>query len=626
MNEITRGVPALYLPSCVLFGVLFIATLGFVDRGSGKGSGQRVSDIRWIVSDSLEPPEDDANWSLWAEWPQRVSTYPKRASVWYQIRMPLAPALEPDMADDVFAVYVPVPKGNVTLFIDEQMIASGGSRRPPVAHHTAPLLFRIPAASLSQPESNNVYIHRTHMDGAGSLPDVYVGPYSQFEADYRSQRVVRLWIPLAILVCTLLMTVVMAGLYWLRRHETLYGWYALMMVFWALYQGWNLTSAPWLSNPFAWRAISYASLGLFVSASVVFVHRFVDRRPLLFERALLWWSLAGVATLFGFAFIGSLLYVRFGLLVWIPVANALGIYTLVRLAIDSYAAPSTERLYLLAVVTVVVIAGLRDFLWDIDVGLPGTVYYVGYTAGLFLLVFALILMMRFSRALDAADHMQAHLSALVTQKTQQLEATHAKLQEAAEHRAVAEERERIMRDMHDGVGGQLVQAIALSERGDDADLEKALRYALADLRLIADSLSPSHEGLFELLAAYRHRVSQLVNRVDIEIAWDIDDAMQNLNIDSKTALNVLRIVQEAMTNAIQHSGCNTIRVSVSRQQDTVVLSIVDDGVGPSGESHGRGLKNMHVRADEIGASLDIDFSNSGTAVICRLAIPSHHEV
>lgn len=138
-------------------------------------------------------------------------------------------------------------------------------------------------------DAPSLYIHRTQMDGDGYLRQIYLGPETLVTADYERLRVLRFWIPLAILVSTLPLSVIMIVLFLLRRREPVYGWYAVMMIFWAIYQFWNVTYLPLTESAFVWRAISYASLGLFVIAVVFFVHRFLNRRPVILERLLQAW-------------------------------------------------------------------------------------------------------------------------------------------------------------------------------------------------------------------------------------------------------------------------------------------------------------------------------------------------
>ena len=82
----------------------------------------------------------------------------------------------------------------------------------------------------------------------------------------------------------------------------------------------------------------------------------------------------------------------------------------------------------------------------------------------------------------------------------------------------------------------------------------------------------------------------------------------------KYALNVLRVLQEAVTNAVRHSGAELIRVVLQDVPQGIVLKVMDDGVGMNSSRPGRGLDNMRVRAHEIGSTLEIESSHHGTTV------------
>ena len=168
------------------------------------------------------------------------------------------------------------------------------------------------------------------------------------------------------------------------------------------------------------------------------------------------------------------------------------------------------------------------------------------------------------------------LDRTVVERTAELEVSYAKIAEEGSRRSVAEERARLMRDMHDGLGGHLVHAHALSEQGGDAELQKALRLALDDLRLVVESLSPEQRGLTQLLAMYRHRVSKMLSRTGTKVSWEIDDIQEQKELGPKHALNLLRILQEAITNAVRHSGGDQIRVVLSAVADGFRLLVIGD--------------------------------------------------
>ena len=103
-----------------------------------------------------------------------------------------------------------------------------------------------------------------------------------------------------------------------------------------------------------------------------------------------------------------------------------------------------------------------------------------------------------------------------------------------------------------------------------------------------------------------------------DIDFDVDETIdQNTTLASITARHVLRIVQEAVHNAIKHSGCSSVHINIS-SQSPVVISIKDNGSGmPAKPISGEGLRNMQARAAEIGWSVSITNETKGCCVQLR---------
>jgi signal transduction histidine kinase len=196
-----------------------------------------------------------------------------------------------------------------------------------------------------------------------------------------------------------------------------------------------------------------------------------------------------------------------------------------------------------------------------------------------------------------------------------------------------EERRRLRRDLHDGLGAQLaglnVQAGALRRlipRDTDAadalvvELRDELRSAIADIRRLVYDLRPPAlddlgllEALRRLAERYGSEDDQL--RVLVEAPEDIPD------LPAAVEVAVYRITQEALTNVARHARAQTcvVRLVVN---DDVTLEIVDDGVGIYAErSAGVGLSSMRERASELGGSCVVQpVPKGGTQVLVRLPL------
>lgn len=217
----------------------------------------------------------------------------------------------------------------------------------------------------------------------------------------------------------------------------------------------------------------------------------------------------------------------------------------------------------------------------------------------------------------------------VERLSQQLTEKQRQLQEAERERGVMSERQRLLRDMHDGVGASLISALKLIEHGQMSleDAAAVLRECLDDLRLVIDSLEPIEHDLVTLLATLRHRLGRRLESAGIAIEWHMADVPPLPWLRAPQALEVLRITQEILANVVKHSRATRVRVSLAVESDcealVVTLRIDDNGTGFSPETvaSGRGMRHMRHRATQMGGRCEVMASpEQGTAVCLRLPV------
>ncbi|GAB4303779.1 MAG: hypothetical protein Kow0083_14760 [Methylophaga sp.] len=191
-------------------------------------------------------------------------------------------------------------------------------------------------------------------------------------------------------------------------------------------------------------------------------------------------------------------------------------------------------------------------------------------------------------------------------------------------KAILEERERIMRDMHDGIGGQLVAALSLIEREQDSALKHnihaVLTECLNDLRLIIHSLNTQNNVMASLLADFKYRTSRKLEQLNMELDWEIGAEADDLTVKPQTGLHLLRILQEAFTNILKHARASHIRFRAYQVGTDFQITIEDNGhFQPDTEAlrRGHGISNMKSRAAKLGGSLDIEKINTRG---CRLIL------
>lgn len=196
------------------------------------------------------------------------------------------------------------------------------------------------------------------------------------------------------------------------------------------------------------------------------------------------------------------------------------------------------------------------------------------------------------------------------------------------------ERARISRDLHDGLGQWLlavkVRIDLLRHRpapaeaiGAGLDLAASdIETAIDDVRRVSHDLAPAlleERGLVGAMRAHAERLS--AGGVQVRVA-----AAQEPVLEIKVATEVFRIFQEALTNAIRHSGCSRIDVTVACDPGTVSMVIADDGCGFDPAAPPRrfalGITSMHSRARLLGADLSLTSgAGQGTELTFRLKRP-----
>jgi signal transduction histidine kinase len=265
--------------------------------------------------------------------------------------------------------------------------------------------------------------------------------------------------------------------------------------------------------------------------------------------------------------------------------------------------------------------------WAVARDAPALGWALAVPAPPLLAVIGWVLLRRFVGALRQSEALAADLGRRVDAKRRELEETDARLRVVERARILAEERERIVREMHDGLGSYLVSTLALLDaEADDvprAAVDRAIRAALADLRLMIGALEPLEGDLAAALAMLRQRMQPQLESAGIRVDWQVSDVAPIHDFGPRRVLQVLRILQEAVTNVLKHGAARsiTVRTAAGAPDGAVAVEITDDGrgLGATRAAAGRGLQHMHERAAAIGATLEVVGSTAGTTV--RLRIP-----
>lgn len=476
-----------------------------------------------------------------------------------------------------------------------------------------PHLAHLPEQALKL--GTNVLIVRLTREGGfriGYLSPAYLGSGDEILPNYRliaflvdHQRV-------AVLALYALLTIGVAGLWLARQRDAVYGWFCLMG---ASLMATNLASI----NPFnvlqgGVSSIAMLSVGGF-SAMIIFglaramVGRAAPRWLIPF--ALLW---------SGAVFITLMAYPHFrpvgAVFALVPVG-----WLSAAVVVLARAFRTTRNMeYALVMMGVAAIIGYVF----VDVASISGLHDRGVVLLLYPQIFlitalAVILFRRMTQSLNTLDMANETLRIRLSEQQDQLAKAHAHETALSANIAREQERQRLTRDLHDGLSGHIVSIIALAENAEQKDIEKTAREALDDLRLVIQSLDIGDEDIPVALAYFRERTALQLRRLGIALDWSMDRLPAITGVTPGHALALLRILQEAVTNAIKHGPARRIAITGESAQDGAArINIENDGRNDLPNANGNGLGNMRRRAASLGGELTLEPMPAGMRLTLNL--------
>ncbi|APG62560.1 hypothetical protein LPB140_06920 [Sphingorhabdus lutea] len=325
-------------------------------------------------------------------------------------------------------------------------------------------------------------------------------------------------------------------------------------------------------------------------------------------------------------------------MIWIWHLGISAVAVAVRL-IWHFATSAEDRLLESALMTVIAAALMMDAALNWFPELELLEDNVGNSAVFLLLAMNATFLFRNFRLFQSQGALNMMLQEKVTLREAELAEAALREQALVREQAHDEERRRIMRDLHDGLGSQLM-TMMLSARMGEADppkIAEGLQGVIDEMRLMVDSMDSVGDSLEAAFATFRARIEPRIVAAGFNFQWQQPAAINAPNMGPRDVLQIFRILQEAVTNAIKHSGGSDIMVEISTNADAAIIIMVNDngcgvvgGVdsdntasGDAGGGVGRGLSNMRDRARAVGAEYAIySILGKGTRVTISLPRPA----
>lgn len=481
------------------------------------------------------------------------------------------------------------------------------------------VMVALPAALLRTDRTNELRVEVTiQPQRLGGLSVLRYGPQSAIQPLYEQQH---RWRDSAMVVyaASLFGMGAVAALLWWRQRDALYGWFSLaafLGVVRNVDRVWPDVPVPWpylgvvVAISFACHmALSCRFLLMVLGPVSRAMNRVIDA-VIVLDALLVILALA----------LGQPLLFTIGLVVLTPLA-LISLAVMVRVALSGRSATAWV---LAAAVALAVAAGVHDV----------ALIRIGQASGLrttlsqhaqfvFVLIMAVLVAERYSRTVANFRALNSDLSSRVDEREGQLREAFDSLRQQQHDQSVSNERQRIMREIHDGVGSQLVGLLNTVARpgADPAELREQVQHALDEMRMAVDSLQPVHDDLVTVLATLRYRLQPRLQAAGVTVVWDVAELPTLRHLSPHAVLQVQRILLEAFTNVLKHARASQVIVQArwhGADEPLVKLQIADDGVGlcadaGAGEArhHGRGIDNMRARATAIGAVLRVEHAVGG---------------
>ena len=310
--------------------------------------------------------------------------------------------------------------------------------------------------------------------------------------------------------------------------------------------------------------------------------------------------------------------------IWIWALMGFAVLTLARIMLH-FLTVREDRIAECAILSVCVVAILFDGLgqWLPDLGLD-ELNLMSAAPFLMLAMVAAFIARNFT-LFRSQSNLNALLQSKIALREAELAQAHAREQELVAKQAHEAERRRIMQDIHDGLGSQLMSMMLSARLGEaePAKVAEGLQAVIDEMRLMIDSMDSVGESLDAALATFRARVQPRIIAAGYAFEWTQRNAVDLPGYGPRDVLQVFRILQEAVTNALKHSGGSALYVTVGQETDgAVFISISDNGKGGAGVGDaGRGLSNMQNRAQSIGGRLTMNSPDGGGTHVALLLPP-----
>ncbi len=565
----------------------------------------------WDVSHLVSLPDD------WADIPGQHGV------VWY--RLALLPPQRP-APGVLHGLYIERACNVVQVWLNGQLVHDGGQFDEPVSRNChRPQLVPVPAALLG-PRLNTLDLRVkgysldevSSRQRAGGLSAIEFGPYGVMAGHHARRLIFAIRLPEVMSGALVLMGSFMFVMGWFNRKQSYLAYFGALLVGWSL-----LLARLWASNvPVSNWTVELALaalLGFITLASVQFLMRYGGRRLHWLNIALPLQCLLLPITLVAAG--PTRLYTTAG--VW-KALLAVQIIIAALCYLGDVRRHDRHRFWLMTLLLGLLAVSLGISFAAQTLPLDARIGYVAeLVPALGLLALGLVLVQQYGRAFQSTEQNRADLEVRIREATAQIERNFTQLSELRVEQVTDRERKRIAADLHDDLGAKLLTIVHTS---DNERISTLAREALEEMRLSVRGLTGKPVKLIDALGDWRAEVVSRLSQSGVQGEWSApsdDDVPQTLS--SRAYVQTTRILREAVSNIIKHSGASQCSVRCVIADGDFQLVIQDNGKGIPTELDGRldkghGMASMKGRAKQLQGQCLVE-SGPGYGTVIRLTLP-----
>ena len=554
------------------------------------------------------------------DWAQSRPRF--EGNVWYRVGFDRPAGVD---AQELLALYIERACSNVEVYLNGQRIFSGGHMSEPVTRNCHyPQIVSLPGAlvrergNLLELQVPGHSLQRVaSRQRAGGLSVLKIGPQALLAPEHARRL---FWRVTAVELVNLVLAAlgcVMIGLGLMNRREAYLSYFGWLSLTWGVLSArlwWR--DMPWDNG--VMELLFLSGFGPLVVVTVQFLLSYADLRSRWIEKALLVQCVLVPATLLlagpGWMFVMS------GL--WSPLfalegAAATALHLVVTWRRKRHDFWPMAMLLFAVVCIVLYEQTLQRGLFEAPdlplLQLVVPLLFVGIGARL---------LQVFARALSAAEDGRETLEARVAQITTEIEQNFAQLAELRVEQVTEKERKRIAGDLHDDLGAKLLTIVHTSE---SERISTLAREALEEMRLSVRGLTGKPMRLADALADWRAETVLRLGQANIEADWRSPPEETDQLLPARGFVQTTRILREAVSNIIKHSGASHCKVRCAISVGQFGLTVQDNGKGIPMEldgklDRGHGMSSMKHRAKQMQGQCLVE-SGPGYGTVIRLTLP-----